>query len=134
MERGDVASDTIAAIATPHGRGGIGVVRVQCGPGRSCIAGRAQHLLEAFPIGGELGPVEQLPGGAPAVPTAEHVPLASGRRTLVLVESFQQLQDRQVVCNRPAGGQGTYRGWSVSSSSASWIARFVARRRARRWW
>ncbi len=28
MERGDVASDTIAAIATPYGRGGIGVVRV----------------------------------------------------------------------------------------------------------
>ena len=28
MERGDVAGDTIAAIATPHGRGGIGVVRV----------------------------------------------------------------------------------------------------------
>jgi tRNA modification GTPase len=28
MESGDVAGDTIAAIATPHGRGGIGVVRV----------------------------------------------------------------------------------------------------------
>ena len=28
MERGDVAGDTIAAIATPHGRGGIGVVRI----------------------------------------------------------------------------------------------------------
>ena len=37
MERGDVAGDTIAAIATPHGRGGIGVVRVS-GPNASVLA------------------------------------------------------------------------------------------------
>src|SRR5688572_3007735 len=28
MERGDVAADTIAAVATPPGRGGIGIVRI----------------------------------------------------------------------------------------------------------
>ena len=28
MERDDVAGDTIAAIATPPGRGGIGIVRI----------------------------------------------------------------------------------------------------------
>jgi tRNA modification GTPase len=37
MERGDVAGDTIAAIATPHGRGGIGVVRIS-GPTAPALA------------------------------------------------------------------------------------------------
>jgi tRNA modification GTPase len=59
MERGDVAGDTIAAIATPQGRGGIGVVRIsganapalaravvgQCPPARSAtlVTARDAH-------------------------------------------------------------------------------------------
>ena len=45
MPRGEISRDTIAAIATPAGRGGIGIVRVS-GPG---VAAIAERILGALP-------------------------------------------------------------------------------------
>jgi tRNA modification GTPase len=45
MRGGEVTRDTIAAIATPHGRGGIGIVRIS-GP---AVPGIAQAVLGALP-------------------------------------------------------------------------------------
>ncbi|HSU77709.1 MAG TPA: tRNA uridine-5-carboxymethylaminomethyl(34) synthesis GTPase MnmE, partial [Burkholderiales bacterium] len=45
MPSDEVARDTIAAIATPAGRGGIGIVRIS-GPG---VAGVARALLDHLP-------------------------------------------------------------------------------------
>ena len=46
MARGEVARDTIAAVATPSGRGGIGIVRVS-GPAASSIGQRIVGTLPA---------------------------------------------------------------------------------------
>src|SRR5688572_6161445 len=45
MERGDAAGDTIAAVATPPGRGGIGIIRIS-GPN---VPELAQAVLGRLP-------------------------------------------------------------------------------------
>ena len=46
MPRGEISRDTIAAIATAAGRGGIGVIRVS-GPDAPEISGRVVGMLPA---------------------------------------------------------------------------------------
>jgi hypothetical protein len=76
---------------------------VQRGPCCGGVADRAEQPLEPLSLVLEVGPVEQLRRRAPTVPALQPLALGVGGQSSGTIEFGQQVEDGQVVRDRPPG-------------------------------